>query len=715
LRPLPPLFPFRLACPYSFLAMETQPKPAVAPAAAATVPAGAGAVNVAAPPAAAGAATAVKTEPTLAAAGGGAAPSPAVPAPATAATAAAAKPKPALWAAERVLDAVRLARAIEAEPSAPEAAVSGGDDEAPEAGKAGEEEEEGKDPAERKSFDYEPGKVIAALPVLSEKPPLCTVTVPGEFLSTSNPAFQGCRVWGTDLYAPNSDVVCMLAHLGYLDIGQEAPTNVESIVVTLRVVRPAIAYSPSTRCGLRSRHRNGNSETTPYSLMVESATMKLNGDIADQEMYPTSHVFQQPLRVNRPRQQGSARFCLPGLTVVFDMSMDPCLKYSLPMVMDMYEAVEPDEDEEEPGKTKAKPTKSKSKAAKKSKADDKAYSGGAADAAAGGAAPMDTDAASPPAGGKEGGEGSAQSGGGSGAEAASGASDDAAQGGGAAEAKLEPPPRIIIDTSRLTSTRLQKECIYMETATQRYELSQQLATDKQSLLYRVSRVNCPQLLDQAAMHSQERPLQASLVEVIYEDLQWREVEWAPNGVTIKDLELKLSCLRFVARSSPASSLETTVFSSFSTSAARGRATEQKAAEEKERQEKDEDEDEEEGEKARRGRPKGKGKGKGGKASKSKAAAAAGAEGEAGAEGADVAVAADEEASAAAEEGGAAMDEAAAPAERASRRSKGKPAPAAEVRALFSQCVEGTGGRHDQPEGSRAPGTGELGHLGGGGG
>ena len=127
----------------------------------------------------------------------------------------------------------------------------------------------------------------------------------------------------------------------------------------------------------------------PFSLMIQSAQLKLLGDEKDHDLYPTVHVYQQPLRVGRPRHQGSARFCLPGLTVVFDLSMDPCLKYSLPMVADSYEVFSDEEQEEEEKKKKPSKAKTKNKN-KKSTADGKSDNVDGGEATA-----MDTDATSP--------------------------------------------------------------------------------------------------------------------------------------------------------------------------------------------------------------------------------------------------------------------------------------------------------------------------------
>ena len=55
-----------------------------------------------------------------------------------------------------------------------------------------------------------------------------------------------------------------------------------------------------------TRRRGGGIGPGPhYSYLVESCVLKMDSDLKDRDLFPTPHVFQQPLRVARPRQQGS--------------------------------------------------------------------------------------------------------------------------------------------------------------------------------------------------------------------------------------------------------------------------------------------------------------------------------------------------------------------------------------------------------------------------
>ena len=128
---------------------------------------------------------------------------------------------------------------------------------------------------------------------------------------------QDSKLWGTDIYTLDSDLVCVLVHMGFIDIGADPPAKVKELVVTLRATPPLTSYTPSTRCGIRSRSRAGgvyntDGDRTSCSFVVESCVQRLDGDLADEPLFPTTHVYQQPLRISRPRAQGGARYCLPG-------------------------------------------------------------------------------------------------------------------------------------------------------------------------------------------------------------------------------------------------------------------------------------------------------------------------------------------------------------------------------------------------------------------
>lgn len=118
----------------------------------------------------------------------------------------------------------------------------------------------------------------------------------------------------------------------------------------------------------------------------------------------------------------------------------------------------------------------------------------------------------------------------------------------------------------------------METGKERYELVQEdAAGDRKRLTYRLSRVMHPQLLDQAALCTQSRPLAPDLVEIVHENLKWRQVKWSPTGVSILGVQLQLTCLRFIPRTSDAVSPAETVGAvrSFTSREARARASKQK--------------------------------------------------------------------------------------------------------------------------------------------
>ena len=410
------------------------------------------------------------------------------------------------------------------------------------------------------------------LTVLNSPSPLCTIVIPTEHVCTTNRAMQESQLWGTDIYSSDSDLVCVLVHMGFIDIGAEPPAKVKELVVTLRVTPPLLTYLPSTRCGIRSRNRPGDQDQgrPGCSFVVESCVQKLTGDMSDEVLFPTTHIFQQPLRVSRPRVQGGARYCLPNLTIVYDLSMDPCFKYSLPMVMDIFETVEYDDEEEEAdqkskdkAKSKFKNTKGKSvkkiggtdskeagKGDVKKEGEDSSETEQGSDKKSEGG--TNDDEAKPAVGaGAEKGETPS-------AENSTDTQDDSMEvddeGADAPENEeiarlaLSNLPDVTIETAHLTSTRMQTECIFVDTFTDRYEIAQEEVSDTKNLTYRVSKIVDPMGLDQAAVTRNVVPLKAEHATVIHSSLKWRQIKWGPTGVRFcDDAPLTLSCLRFVSR------------------------------------------------------------------------------------------------------------------------------------------------------------------------
>jgi hypothetical protein len=79
------------------------------------------------------------------------------------------------------------------------------------------------------------------------------VRIASEYLSQENKAFIEKRIWGSDIYTSDSDVVCILQHSGYFTIKELAPTNIEGVGVYFRVSKGRTTYNSSYRNGIKTK------------------------------------------------------------------------------------------------------------------------------------------------------------------------------------------------------------------------------------------------------------------------------------------------------------------------------------------------------------------------------------------------------------------------------------------------------------------------------
>lgn len=81
------------------------------------------------------------------------------------------------------------------------------------------------------------------------------------------------RIWGSDIYTSDSDVVCILQHSGYFEIKELSPTNIQGVSVFFRVSKSRSTYNSTLKNGIKSRKLNnyqGHSiKPEKYTLLVE--------------------------------------------------------------------------------------------------------------------------------------------------------------------------------------------------------------------------------------------------------------------------------------------------------------------------------------------------------------------------------------------------------------------------------------------------------------
>ena len=105
-------------------------------------------------------------------------------------------------------------------------------------------------PAIVQKFLYNPGIPWPDLsPYLQH---VVEVRIAREFLILSNKEVSCRRLWGTDVYTSDSDLVAVIQHAGFIDLSQPLSDNYEGIAVYLRVSKGRSNYVSTYRNGIKS-------------------------------------------------------------------------------------------------------------------------------------------------------------------------------------------------------------------------------------------------------------------------------------------------------------------------------------------------------------------------------------------------------------------------------------------------------------------------------
>jgi len=212
----------------------------------------------------------------------------------------------------------------------------------PDAGKKRSYDEED-EPSGKKSRDNGDSKDNAVhvyqpcvvLPELAGKMnSLVEVLLPSKYLTASDTKqVQLRQLWGTDVYTDDSDLVAVLVHTGHVKLKTVGKTP---LLVSLRVCPAQATYTGSERNGLSSRDWTG--KHGGVSIKVERCLQHTAGSMPAPEL--------SMLRPNMSRQIPSSlqpvapgpgqSFATPpsACIVVFNLSNEPSLKYSLALVAD---------------------------------------------------------------------------------------------------------------------------------------------------------------------------------------------------------------------------------------------------------------------------------------------------------------------------------------------------------------------------------------------
>ena len=183
----------------------------------------------------------------------------------------------------------------------------------------------------KEHFLYKPFYSLPDLtPYLGE---IIEVRVASEFLSSLNKAYVENRIWGSDIYTSDSDIVCVLQHSGYYHINDYTPTDIEGLSIFLRVSKARAAYNSSFKNGVRSKKLNNYQG---HSIKVEGYTgLNFLGTEEELKEMAARMPSNSEYKRKKPTPQRLAdNMYYTEFNMVFNLSSEMWLAYSLPAICD---------------------------------------------------------------------------------------------------------------------------------------------------------------------------------------------------------------------------------------------------------------------------------------------------------------------------------------------------------------------------------------------
>jgi len=163
---------------------------------------------------------------------------------------------------------------------------------------------------------------------------LVEVLLPARYLTCDGKTVKLRQLWGTDVYTDDSDLVAVLVHTGHVKLKAAAPKS--PMLVSLRACPAQATYAGSERNGLRSQSWSG--PHTGASYKVERCLQHTAGSLppAELSMLRPGPSRQIPGSLNPQTPGPGQSFVVPAAAnmVVFNLSNEPCYKYSLALVAD---------------------------------------------------------------------------------------------------------------------------------------------------------------------------------------------------------------------------------------------------------------------------------------------------------------------------------------------------------------------------------------------
>lgn len=150
--------------------------------------------------------------------------------------------------------------------------------------------------------------------------------VESDYLTNANPTIVKRHIWGNDFYSSDSDVVCILQHVGAMKL-KEIPPPYKGIEVYFKVSRSRTTYTSQFKNGIKSRKTQS---FEGHSLKFETA-QETNDLGTEQQLVKLASLM--PIKAKKVRRkQKMARKSKEydqEMSIVFNLSGEPMNKFSL--------------------------------------------------------------------------------------------------------------------------------------------------------------------------------------------------------------------------------------------------------------------------------------------------------------------------------------------------------------------------------------------------
>lgn len=145
-------------------------------------------------------------------------------------------------------------------------------------------------------------------------------------MTNENPTIIKRHIWGNDFYSSDSDIVCILQHIGVIKLQEIAPPY-KGIEVYFKVIKNRSTYTSLFKNGIKSRKTQS---FEGHSLKFETAK-ELEELGSEQQLVKLASLMPIKAKELRRKQKAArkAREDDQEMSIVFNLSCEPIHKFNL--------------------------------------------------------------------------------------------------------------------------------------------------------------------------------------------------------------------------------------------------------------------------------------------------------------------------------------------------------------------------------------------------